>query len=88
MKIGIIGHMDHGKSCTTRAVIEAMKEKGIEVIVVDDKSCFDRGITISNIVKDEALNPSLALSIRDCMPFTPPITRAQRRKLKRKNKKK
>jgi len=83
MKIGLIGHVDHGKSCITSAAIEVMKNKGIEVVIVDEKECFDRGITISNIAKDDNYNPSLALSIRNTMPFNPPPTRAERRKLKR-----
>lgn len=95
MKIGIIGHsyigaigsIDHEGRCLTSEIIRTLEKHGAEVIVINPKECFDRGITISNTIKDEALNSSLALSVRDCMPFTPPITRRERRKLKRKKKK-
>ena len=84
MKIAVIGHVDHGKSCMTSAIIEVMKNKGVEVVTIDPEYAQDRGITLSSIIKDEAI--SITNESR-CLLFSPPMTRAERRKLERKNKK-
>jgi translation elongation factor EF-Tu-like GTPase len=60
MKIAIIGHVDNGKSCMTSAITEILKNKGVEVVTVDEKECFDRGITLTSMVKDEALSINLS----------------------------
>ena len=82
MKIGIIGHVDHGKSCMTSAALRLLEKHGAEIIQLDEKECFDRGITLSHVVKDEAL--SITNEMR-CNIFTPPMSRAERRKIQRKN---
>lgn len=82
MKIGIIGHVDHGKSYMTSAIIEVLKNKGVEVVTVDEKECFDRGISHPFIVRDEAIKITNEMR---CHLFTPQMSRAERRKLKRKH---
>lgn len=70
--IGVIGGAGH------------LQGKVDRIVYLDELINKDRGITISNIVRDSELNPSLALDIRNYIPFQPPITRAERRKNKRK----
>jgi translation initiation factor 2 gamma subunit (eIF-2gamma) len=84
MKIAIIGHVDHGKSCLSSAIIEVLKNKSVEVVSVDEKECFDRGVSHPFIFRDEAINITNEMR---CNLFTPPMSRAERRKLERKNKK-
>ncbi len=80
-----MGHVDHGKSCMTSAIIEVLKNKGVEVVTVDEKECFDRGISHPFIVRDEAIKITNEMR---CNLFTPPMSRAERRKSQRKNGKK
>jgi hypothetical protein len=85
MKVGIIGY---GPTLygTTQAAIAAMEEKGIEVIHIGPEEVSERGIHMTHAVVDELK------SIREIdpfmlqMPFQPPLTRRERRKLNRKKK--
>lgn len=86
MKIGIIGHVDHGKSCLTSAIIKRLESQGAEVVQLDPDECHDRGIRLSSLIIDECKN-DLSIEISRLTPqFRPPLTRAERRRLNRKKK--
>jgi len=55
MKIGIIGHVDHGKTTLTEAILR-FKELGHDVVIAAEK---ERGITIEESIK---LDNSLMLN--------------------------
>lgn len=83
MKVGIVGYINNSKSLMASAIIEVLKNKGVEVVTIDEKECFYHGIHISKVFIDEA--KSITPQMLE-LPFTPPLTRKERRKLKRKNK--
>lgn len=82
--IGIVGCIDSSKDSFIEEVIRALEERGAEVVVIGAEEARDRGITILDTAREEAIK--LTNIMRPLM-FTPPLTRRERRKLNRKNKK-
>jgi len=83
MKVGIIGHVDHGKTTILGALVKAVELKtGEQIEIVNihekEKDFFNQPI------REKAI--SITNEMR-CNLFTPPISRAERRKRERKNKK-
>lgn len=83
MKVGIIGHVDHGKTTIIGALVKAVELKtGEQIEFVSmhekEKQFFTKPI------REEAI--SITNEMR-CNLFTPPMSREERRKLERKNKK-
>jgi translation elongation factor EF-Tu-like GTPase len=84
MKVGIIGHIDPGKKTIIEALVKAVELKTgeqVEIVSVhaNEKDFFNQPII------EKAL--SITNEMR-CNLFTPPMTRAERRKSQRKNGKK
>lgn len=82
--IGIVGCIGSGKDGFTEEVIRALEERGAEVVVIGAEEARDRGITILDTAREKAIE---LINIMRPLIFTPPLTRRERRKLNRKNKK-
>lgn len=86
MKVGIVGH-GPTLSAATQAVITALEEKGIEVIHISSEEAHDRGIQMNNVFMDDFKSTPIYRAPRMLgLPFQPPLTRRERRKLNRKKK--
>lgn len=87
MKVGIIGHVDHGKTTLISAIERALeKEAGIVVINSEEK---ERGMTINESIKQD--NTMMLHSLREAefmdeIVKTGRENRRERRKRERKNK--
>lgn len=85
-RIAVVGYMGLDKSCATQAVIDKWEARGVEAILLGVEEAKERGINISNVVTDDLKSMREIDPFMLQMPFTPPVTRRERRKLNRKKK--
>lgn len=80
MKVGFIGHVDHGKTTLIQELIKAVEVKTGEKI-----ECVSIHENETDFLKQPILEKAINYTNEmRCNLFTPPMSRAERRKLKRK----
>lgn len=83
MKISKVAVIGHGSTCMSSAIAHVLKNKGIEVVSVDEIKGRDRGTNVDHLIIDDLIAKTES-EILSLVPFRPPLTRRERRKLNRK----
>jgi len=86
MKIGTIGHIDHGKTTLTEAILR-IREMDNDIIVIDDEK--ERGLTITESIAQD--NAMMITALKEYSGIEEVVksgreNRRERRKRERKNK--
>jgi translation elongation factor EF-Tu-like GTPase len=81
VRVGIVGHVDHGKTTLSAAVLAASKVGGIHEVEGDFTEPVEVGTNVEHVKEYVITNPYKDLEMR-------PLTRKERREQERKSKKK
>jgi len=81
VRVGIIGHIDHGMTTLSAAALAASKAEGVHEVVRDSETPPERRINAKQVEEYLITNPYKDLNPR-------PLTRKERREQERKSKKK